>query len=518
MKKIISLFLLFILSFSATESVYAYNEAENIQIISLSVTDDGGRAVSEISDLNSNISISVILKNYYLNTASVTLFATICNSETGRVKAVAKSKGITIPKYSKARLDANLNVSEYSDIVPGDKINLFFWDSIQGMQQARGYATGDELLKYKLYQTNNIAEYNYEKNGPASDSWSYAYTMDMASVGMCAQLGENWHLAVGKEDNWYIGSDGTTVTEGGRIMIFNYTIGEFTAEKKLKISGTFSGETSSTLTVIKSDDTSVSSIGKINTEEMLLEQYNRLAAGDGKFEITIPAEQAKQGNDILFCIEPQEEGYYENTLDVTITAEETPGYKSNNVKDFSTDNSIAGGKWSYVGSDIGKNPFTKNADNSEIGTFSYDKLLEPGTGEIYAANEYAYDLTDEDKFSFLTSDGKVYTDRALTYVYTLNGKFTSADEIQISGNTSGTTNAYYLTVLKTSDLLTNEIGSDVEVIYNKGGRNAKEFSVTLEPAKCAEGNDIIFIIRPLGDMSFEAIETNFNVSAAYKED
>ena len=73
MKKIISLFLLFILSFSATESVYAYNEAENIQIISLSVTDDGGRAVSEISDLNSNISISVILKNYYLNTAIATV-------------------------------------------------------------------------------------------------------------------------------------------------------------------------------------------------------------------------------------------------------------------------------------------------------------------------------------------------------------------------------------------------------------------------------------------------------------
>lgn len=326
--------------------VYAeYSAGDNFVVQMLSVTDQNDRSITTLNEDTESVYIQALVKNPSWD-GSVVMLAGIYDSETDKMKYLEQSGTVSIQKSYRGNLDIEISSSELTGAGAhaGDKIKLYIWDSVTGMQQMTDCIASDDFSGFTThYSTNNVSDYNMHINEVRGDNWSYLCRYrDMtntsallnASMTMCRQNTGNtngtWYTdPTGKTSNWYIAAGGQTRTETQRLMGFNYTIGSLTAGHRLKISGTFTGESNVILYVLKTDDQieSVSGYGKnaigysddwLNNN--VYKAYEDLPAGTGEFEFEIPADESVAGNDITFWVNRTGGSTAaSNTLNVTIS-------------------------------------------------------------------------------------------------------------------------------------------------------------------------------------------------------
>lgn len=329
---------------SAPLTYAEYSKADDFKIQMLSVTDQNGTEIETINADTESVYIQTLVKNPSWNGEAI-LLAGIFDGTTDKMKYLEKSGTVNIKAGYRGDFDLEMDKSELEavNVKEGDKIKLYIWDSLTGMQQLFDGTESGHFSEYgTTYSTNNVSDYNMHINEVRGDNWSYLCRYrDMtntsallsASMGLCRQKADNtngtWYTDPnGKTGNWLLNPDGSVKTEPNRLMGFNYTIGALTAEKRLKVSGTFTGSDDVILYVLKTNDSveSVSDYGKgaigyTDTwlDDNVYQKYENLTAGKGKFEFEIPAEESKTGNDITFWVNRTGGGTQTNILSVTIS-------------------------------------------------------------------------------------------------------------------------------------------------------------------------------------------------------
>ena len=328
MKKLLVL-LSAILTLSMFESVaYSeYKKSDDFKIQMLSVTDQNDMQIETIKADTESIYVQMLVKNPSWSGNAIML-AGIFDGETDKMKYLEQSGTVNINAGYRDSIDLEVDQSELAsaNAKEGDKIKLYIWDSITGMQQLFDGTESGRFSEYGLlYSTNNVSDYNMHINEVRGDNWSYLCRYrDMtdtsallsASMGLCKQKADNtngtWYTdANGKPGNWLLNPDGSVKTEARRLLGYNYTIGDLTAGKRLKVSGTLTGDSSVTLYVLKTNDSTESvagygkaAIGYTNTwlDDNIYIKYDEPTGGDGSFEFEIPAAESAAGNDITFWI------------------------------------------------------------------------------------------------------------------------------------------------------------------------------------------------------------------------
>lgn len=212
-----------------------------------------------------------------------------------------------------------------------NKINILFIMSILWV------GTGASAYHTDAFLTNNSVNYNADTNLVQGDNWSYLRyngkisngwnptQMLMASKNKTT-IDSKWYFANDKLGDWYIEPGGKMKTDAGRIMIFNFTIGEKTAGRDLKVSGSLTGAATTDLYIFKTED-EIESTADFGKGAIVLAEgfhtsplayFENLPENGESFELVIPASEAVLGNDIMFWSEVESGSYIVNTLDVSI--------------------------------------------------------------------------------------------------------------------------------------------------------------------------------------------------------
>lgn len=372
------------------------------------------------------------------------------------VKIVSDTK--TIAPGASDKLTAVLENSEDFTLNEDDSIKAMIWNGIEEQAPLENAIT----LSAK-YTTGNVADFDYTDNIIGADRWSYlASNTNTSSDGevspflLCkGNAADSWYLSDSKADNWFLNSDGSTCTEWGRDMIFNYTVGPKTAGKDLKISGKIADLAyggGSYISVIKTDDTDVNSIEEIQGDVMRKMYFSKSVAqidGDGSFSVTIPASSVHEGNDIMFVLSCQAGGYIWNKTEITIEAEKPAAaaeITTNSYDDYMGEtNEIAPGRWSYLANTSGV------LDNN---IFEYSVVsAKSGSSWLLSA--------DKDFWNILDPTG-IYTDQFVTmmYNYTVDESM-AGKELKIKGRLSGEDGRMAILASKDNDADSIEFGANM---------------------------------------------------------
>lgn len=521
MKKIIALYTSLILLIGAIPAVSAYSADEDMEVVTYKMLNSAGEAISEVVSADDIIDVEILIKNWHQENTPITMYAVVSDDSTGRLRGI-KDIGGSIEKFGKMMFKTKIDLSSMDGVEAGDKIDFYFWSSLTGMQQLMNKVSGDKTQN-TLYTTNNILDYNTETNVIAGDRWSYLCQNEIhigddetvvVSPYLCGNNSGRWHIdPERKPDTWFMTPKGEVNNENGRIMVWNYTIGSFTENKKLTISGKFSGA-DARLIVLKTDDNNVSKLTGNSIAEIKIGSYHKPANAVEDFSIEIPATEAVSGNDIMFVVAPTSGNYQVTKLDVTISAKEVPSKKTNSINEYSQENIINGGCWSY----IDKPAVALNEGSENMGVFSYDGLLAKGDGEDRKTDEYYSELEDKSTKCYIKPDGTVYTGiHAIGYVYTINAGFVGADELIINAKVSAKNNNT-LTVVKVSDGNSTSIGENAEILYS-GINKEHAFLTSLSSEDYNVGDDIIFIVQHNNKNNyFLPINTDFGINAQFREE
>ena len=207
------------------------------------------------------------------------------------------------------------------DISDGDYLKAFLWDDIQTLSPLPpNLKTVAKAPVASSYLTGNLMNYRSNINISDEDTWSYfgfngKYLNSGPFVPFLLKNGVvagNWLTDIGRTDKWLVKPDGDIVSDPGKGIIWNYTIGEETAGFDLLVTAEFSGRDGTTLAVIKTNDDDISTLNTDDIKSNILYEQN----GPGAFKLVIPADDTKIGNDILFVVDFDIGGT--NKLNVTI--------------------------------------------------------------------------------------------------------------------------------------------------------------------------------------------------------
>ena len=513
MKKIISFLMALMILSTFGFSAVADTTSDTLEIITFSVTDEDGKTLTKVADVEDKINVNAIAVNKGENEATVSLILGVYDAETNRMKAFFTSKKYTMPKYEKTNLAMTASLKNAEGIEMGDIIRIYFWNDVSGMIQLRDNINAENAKDYPtLYKTTVSGDFQSEINTVKGDRWSYISSSlnleEDFSQGLLIGSNGKWWLDPNKEAlgaNWFISEDGFAMSEVGLGVGWNYTIGEFTENCNLVIEGSFGGVATTDLYVFISDYDTSSRVTVKNPKENLLLQTK---AGK-EFKIEIPAKYAIYGRNISFIANWNDWGYLGNTLNVTITATPSKNVSQNSIKNYSDENVLGAGKWSYIDAP---------AYSLTNGSFSYTGLLAKGDGNVYAEDEFAADITDSAHKYFINSLGEAYIDKnkMIGYVYTVGDEFDGAASAVVKGSGSCENSAFRIIAVKTSDGDENVIGDTATLLYNQSA-SSHSFSAELDLSDLKKGDDIIFMIKTTASNSKNPIKTDFSVIGLFEE-
>lgn len=513
MKKIISFLMALMILSTFGFSAVADTTSDTLEIITFSVTDEDGKTLTKVADVEDKVNVNAIAVNKGEDEATLSLILGVYDAETNRMKAFFTSKKYIMPKYEKTKLAMTASLKNADGIEKGDIIRVYFWNDVSGMIQLRDNINAENAKDYPtLYKTTVSGDFQTEKNTIKGDRWSYiTSSVDMEAdfdAGLLRGANGKWWLDPAKEAlgaNWYIASGGLATSEVDKGVGWNYTIGDFTENCNLVIEGSFGGISSTELYIFLTDYDSSSVVTINNPTEKLLLQTK---AGN-EFKIEIPAKQAIYGRNISFLPKWTAYGYNGNTLNVTITATPSKNVSQNSIKNYSDENTLSAGKWSYIDAP---------AYSLTNGSFSYTGLLAKGDGNVYAEDEFAVDITDSAHKYFINSLGEAYIDKnkMLGYVYTVGDEMDGAASVVVKGSGSCENSAFRIIAVKTSDGDENVIGDTATLLYNQSA-SSHSFSAEIDLSDLKKGDDIIFMIKTTASNSKNPIKTDFSVVGLFEE-
>ena len=108
MKKIISFLMTLMILSTVGFSVVADTTTDTLEIITFSVTDEDGRSLTKVADVENKINVNAIAVNKGEDEATLSLILGVYDADTNRMKAFFTSKKYTMPKYEKKNLFVNI--------------------------------------------------------------------------------------------------------------------------------------------------------------------------------------------------------------------------------------------------------------------------------------------------------------------------------------------------------------------------------------------------------------------------
>ena len=346
--KLIAGFTAIILCFSALIASAAYRPNQDLSISVLTVRDDSMQEIAVVS-ANSGISAGVTVLNSNTYSVNTMIIMGVYDKNDDFMKYMKCSDTAMLPQLGKRTftLDATEVELTANEVTAGDTIRLFIWDNLDGMQPMARMIKGTQFASYPKNYSTSVAEYNFDfadltSNSRSGDFWSYGSwsynggAWPPSNLAFFRQIinGDSWSFA--NNGDFYVYSTNTGIgVKGGveRYVFVNYTIGSMTAGKDLKIDGHFYGDPAN-FSIFISDNTDTLSTSPLifnsNLEVARLVHYPNLPDwGAGMpFELTIPADEALRGRDIIFGVHFNSHPLYgpvpglNSNVNVTITAED----------------------------------------------------------------------------------------------------------------------------------------------------------------------------------------------------
>lgn len=339
----------FMLYFQIGTSAASYDPTQDFTVKMLKITDDSGNAISDVRSVSSPINISAVLRNANFARSSVCVMSSVYDPATNQMKLAKVSDAVYVDNGFLGSLNLQIPAEslQQAGAAPGDKLKLYFWDSLTGMQQMRNsLSSADFVSQPTKYTTNNIIDYNKSKNELRGDNWtyiqkyvhlsSYAPPTAKAMGGIpllsqtAAQIANGtgtWYIdPVNKTSNWYLKADGSITAEAQRTMGFNYTIGANTAGKQLNITVTLTKESVNTtqVWVLKTSDTAYDQLLYDDANwytNNLITEFVSDTTQDKTVTFTIPSNKVIAGNDITFFVDRYASGTTTSKISITIEAQ-----------------------------------------------------------------------------------------------------------------------------------------------------------------------------------------------------
>lgn len=465
----------------------------------------GEEVIYAYDENTETVKASTVITNATSEIANPYLFMTVWN---GGELVYADAKTEPVPVGEEKTFEIEL--SEDYLLKSGDVVKTMVWD---GMEKMDPLCNPVELTE--VFSTNNIADYERTENTTAPGRWSYY------AANYNPSLANNDEITLGKAEtqfndngNWYVGRDwiniiypnGQILSDATIPMAYVYTVGEEMEGKELVINGSLTGKKASML-VAKTVDTNESELVYGNNIQTITwdrlanfekEGFKNISNNGNEFEVVIPAEEVKVGNDIIFLVQ-LEAGWTgadnDAYLDVTVkTSPKKTVYSTyafaDSTYDYTLDTYAA--TWKYY-FDSKTQYETDEYGDSIFAGISKGALMIPGDEGSRFDGKYCWSNGYTEPSRYIDATGFATDGYKMSARYALGDKFLySEDGIIINARLKpDVVCSASLEIVKANGDGSTELLYTSEICSNE----ARDITIKLEKGEYSADTEIVFFIN-----------------------